>query len=146
MRKKIFYKTIIALKSRTVAKNSPALVLFISAEQLLALNVCRYLGDIGNIDLAIVVDIAFDTTAIGRYTECVFDKICEWIMYNYMENTKEYIESKQWEISSLVYSFNPPDVFKTPEFQARMNKWVAEIIERMVSVRKLYEKKSQKEN
>ena len=77
--------------------------------------------------------------------ECVFDKICEWIMYNHMENTDEYIESKQWEIQSLVYSFNPPDVFKTPEFQARMNKWVAEIIGRMVSVRKLYNKKNQKE-
>ena len=88
MRKNFLYNTIIALKSRTVAKNSPALVLFISVEQLLALNVCRYLGDIGNIDLAVVVDIAFDTTAIGRYTECVFDKICtyltcRWVVTSY---------------------------------------------------------------
>lgn len=77
--------------------------------------------------------------------ECVFDKVCEWIMYNHMENTEAYIESKQWEIQSLVYSFNPPDQFKTPEFQERMNKWTAEIIGRMISVRKLYAKKSQKE-
>lgn len=70
--------------------------------------------------------------------ECVYDKIVEWIMYNHIENTEQYIESKQWEISSLVYSFSPPDQFKTPEFQERMNKWVAEIIGRMSSVRKLY--------
>lgn len=72
--------------------------------------------------------------------ECVYDKIVEWIMYNHIENTEQYIESKQWEISSLVYSFSPPDQFKTPEFQERMNKWVAEIIGRMASVRKLYSK------
>ena len=73
--------------------------------------------------------------------ECVFDKIMEWIMYNHIENSEEYIESKQWEIQSLVYSFNPPEQFKTPEFQERMNRWVAEIIGRMVNVRKVYSKK-----
>ena len=77
--------------------------------------------------------------------ECVYDKIVEWIMYNHIENTDEYIESKQWEIQSLVYSFNPPDQFKTPEFKERMDKWTAEIIGRMVSIRKLYSKKNQKE-
>ena len=70
----------------------------------------------------------------------IYNKISEWILYNHMENTEQYIESKQWEIQSLVYSYNPPDVFKTPEFQERINKWVAEIIGRLVSVRKLYKK------
>ena len=77
--------------------------------------------------------------------ECVYDKIMEWIMYNHIENTEEYIESKQWEIQSLVYSFNPPEQFKTPEFKERMDKWTAEIIGRLVSIRKLYTKESQKE-
>ena len=76
--------------------------------------------------------------------ECVYDKIMEWIMYNHIENTEEYIESKQWEIQSLVYAFNPPDQFKTPEFKERMDRWTAEIIGRMVSVRKLYAKKNNK--
>jgi predicted phosphohydrolase len=76
--------------------------------------------------------------------ECVYDKIVEWIMYNHIENTEEYIESKQWEIQSLVYSFNPPDKFKTPEFKERMDRWTAEIIGRMVSIRKLYNKKGTK--
>ena len=76
--------------------------------------------------------------------ECVYDKIMEWIMYNHIENTDEYIESKQWEIQSLVYAFNPPDQFKTPEFKERMDRWTAEIIGRMVSVRKLYAKKNNK--
>lgn len=89
-------------------------------------------------------------TADGYYVkyilECVYDKITEWIMYNHIENTDEYIESKQWEMQSLVYSFNPPDQFKTPEFQERINKWTAEIIGRLVSIRKLYEKQAKQES
>lgn len=45
-------------------------------------------------------------TADGYYVkyilECVYDKMTEWIMYNHIENTEEYIESKQWEMQSLV--------------------------------------------
>ena len=88
-------------------------------------------------------------TADGYYVkyilECVYDKMTEWIMYNHIENTEEYIESKQWEIQSLVYSFNPPSQFKTPEFQERINKWTAEIIGRLVSIRKLYENQAKQE-
>lgn len=93
-----------------------------------------------------MVDKPSDNGYYAKYVlECVYDKIMEWIMYNHIENTDEYIESKQWEIQSLVYSFNPPDQFKTPEFKERMDKWTAEIIGRMVSIRKLYSKKNQKE-
>ena len=88
-------------------------------------------------------------TADGYYVkyilECVYDKMTEWIMYNHIENNDEYIESKQWEMQSLVYSFSPPDQFKTPEFQERINKWTAEIIGRLVSIRKLYENQAKQE-
>ena len=88
-------------------------------------------------------------TADGYYVkyilECVYDKMTEWIMYNHIENTDEYIESKQWEMQSLVYSFCPPDQFKTPEFQERINKWTAEIVGRLVSIRKLYENQAKQE-
>ena len=88
-------------------------------------------------------------TADGYYVkyilECVYDKMTEWIMYNHIENTEEYIESKQWEMQSLVYSFSPPEQFKTPEFQERINKWTAEIIGRLVSIRKLYENQAKQE-
>ena len=88
-------------------------------------------------------------TADGYYVkyilECVYDKMTEWIMYNHIENTDEYIESKQWEMQSLVYSFCPPEQFKTPEFQERINKWTAEIVGRLVSIRKLYENQAKQE-
>ena len=88
-------------------------------------------------------------TADGYYVkyilECVYDKMTEWIMYNHIENTEGYIESKQWEMQSLVYSFSPPEQFKTPEFQERINKWTAEIIGRLVSIRKLYENQAKQE-
>lgn len=95
-----------------------------------------------------IVDMIDTPRSDGYYVkyilECVFDKITEWIMYNHIENSEAYIESKQWEIQSLVYSFNPPAQFKTPEFQERINKWVAEIIGRMVNVRKVYSEKAGK--
>ena len=89
-------------------------------------------------------------TADGYYVkyilECVYDKMIEWIMYNHIENTDEYIESKQWEMQSLVYSFCPPEQFKTPEFQERINKWTAEIIGRLVAIRKLYTNQAKQEH
>lgn len=95
---------------------------------------------------ALVEHKSADGYYVKYILECVYDKITEWIMYNHIENTEEYIESKQWEMQSLVYSFNPPDQFKTPEFQERINKWTAEIIGRLVSIRKLYEKQAKQES
>ena len=95
---------------------------------------------------ALVEHKSADGYYVKYILECVYDKITEWIMYNHIENTEEYIESKQWEMQSLVYSFRPPDQFKTPEFQERINKWTAEMIGRLVSIRKLYEKQAKQEN
>lgn len=95
---------------------------------------------------ALVEHKSADGYYVKYILECVYDKITEWIMYNHIENTDEYIESKQWEMQSLVYSFNPPEQFKTPEFQERINKWTAEIIGRLVSIRKLYEKQAKQES
>ena len=94
---------------------------------------------------ALVEHRTTDSYYVKYILECVYDKITEWIMYNHIENTEEYIESKQWEMQSLVYSFNPPGQFKTPEFQERINKWTAEIIGRLVSIRKLYENQAKQE-
>lgn len=95
-----------------------------------------------------IVDLLDKPRSDGYYVkyvlECVYDKIVEWIMYNHIENSEEYIESKQWEIQSLVYSMNPPDQFKTPEFKERMDRWTAEIIGRLVSIRKLYSERNKK--
>ena len=94
---------------------------------------------------ALVEHKTTDSYYVKYILECVYDKITEWIMYNHIENTEEYIESKQWEMQSLVYSFNPPGQFKTPEFQERINKWTAEIIGRLVAVRKLYTNQAKQE-
>ena len=94
---------------------------------------------------ALVEHKSADGYYVKYILECVYDKMTEWIMYNHIENTEEYIESKQWEMQSLVYSFNPPDQFKTPEFQERINKWTAEIIGRLVSIRKLYVSQAKQE-
>ena len=95
---------------------------------------------------ALVEHKSADGYYVKYILECVYDKITEWIMYNHIENTDEYIESKQWEMQSLVYSFCPPEQFKTPEFQERINKWTAEIIGRLVAIRKLYTNQAKQEH
>ena len=72
--------------------------------------------------------------------ERVYDKVIEWITFNHIENSEAYIMCKQKEIRYLVYSLNPRDEFKTPEFQGRMDKWTSELIQQLVEIRKLYSK------
>jgi hypothetical protein len=70
--------------------------------------------------------------------ERVFDKVIEWITFNHIEATEAYISCKQKEIRYLVYSLGPREEFKTPEFQARMDKWTSELIYQLIEIRKLY--------
>jgi len=70
--------------------------------------------------------------------EKVYDKIVEWITYNHINSSDSYLEIKQSEIKCLVYSLPIQDVFKTPEFENRMNCWVKEIITNLIKIRKEY--------
>lgn len=72
--------------------------------------------------------------------ERVYDKVIDWITFNHIEATEGYIKCKQLEIRNLVYMLGPTEPFKTPEFQDRMDKWVEELIEQLISIRKLYSK------
>ena len=71
--------------------------------------------------------------------ERCYDKVVEWITYNHISSNNSYIEIKQSEIKCLVYSLPTiQDAFKTPEFEARMNAWVREIILNLINIRKEY--------
>jgi hypothetical protein len=91
-----------------------------------------------------VAEVAENLAFGGWFTkyilERVYDKIIEWITFNHIELSQGYIECKQREIRNLVYSFPVKDEFKTPEFEERMNKWVAEIIEQLLDIRRVYSK------
>ena len=71
--------------------------------------------------------------------EKAFDKIVDWILYNHISTNSTYIEIKQGEIKSFIYSQNNlDDDYKTPEFAFRMDEWVKELILNLVQIRKEY--------
>lgn len=75
--------------------------------------------------------------------EVVYDEFVRWITFNHVEDSEEYITTKQRKISSLVYSMGVREEFKTPEFNKRMQNWVAEIIRELVRIRRIYEKREE---
>ena len=71
--------------------------------------------------------------------EKVYDKVVDWIHYNHINPTNSYIEIKQGEIKSLVYSQDKLDEdYKTEEFETRMESWVKELILNLIQIRKEY--------
>lgn len=76
--------------------------------------------------------------------ERVYDKVIEWITFNHIEKSDGYIECKQREIKNLVYSFPVKEQFKSPEFEERMDKWVAEMIDQLLDIRMVYTKQKSK--
>lgn len=72
--------------------------------------------------------------------EVAYDEFVRWITFNHVEDSEEYITTKQQKICSLIYSMGVRDEFKTPEFNARMRRWVEEIIRELVRIRRVYEK------
>ena len=70
--------------------------------------------------------------------ERVYDKVIEWIMFNHITVNQLYIQDKQDTILNLIYAQPINDEFKTPEFKARVENWVKELVERLVNVKVLY--------
>ena len=70
--------------------------------------------------------------------EKIYDKIVEWITYNHINDKQTYLEIKQSEVRCIVYSLPIQEQYKTPEFEARMNAWVKEIILNLINIRKEY--------
>lgn len=83
-------------------------------------------------------DTKYNSYFLRYILEVVFDEMVNWITFNHINSSAEYITIKANKICSLVYSFPVTSEFKTKEFQERMKRWVAEIIEQMVNIRKLY--------
>lgn len=71
--------------------------------------------------------------------EVAYDEFVRWITFNHIEDSDEYISTKQKKICSLIYSMGVRDEFKTPEFNRRMCNWVEEIIRELVRIRRIYE-------
>lgn len=85
-------------------------------------------------------DLLYDGYFSKYILELVYDEFVRWITLNHIEDSEEYVSTKQKKICSLVYSMGVSDEFKTPEFNRRMCNWVSEIILELVRIRRVYEK------
>ena len=72
--------------------------------------------------------------------EKVYDEIVTWIMYNHITRSEMYIQIKCEKIRALINSMEVGEWVRSVEFQTRINKWVKEIINRLVDIREHYSK------
>ncbi len=86
----------------------------------------------------ITPDLLYDGYFTKYILEVAYDEFVKWITFNHIEDSEEYISTKQQKMCSLIYSMGVRDEFKTPEFQQRMSNWVEEIIKELVRIRRVY--------
>lgn len=71
----------------------------------------------------------------------VYAEVIKWILENHISTSKEYVSLKQEEITYLVSSLAVNPKIREKEFTDRMKGWTKELIERLIQVRELQEKK-----
>ena len=78
----------------------------------------------------------------GYFTKFILGEVnkevSRWITLNHIEDSEGYIHAKQMKIASLVYANHVQEPFLEAEFKNRMDKWVKEVIEELIKIRKLY--------
>lgn len=67
--------------------------------------------------------------------EMVYDEIVKWISFNHITYDDVYINNKVTVIRALVMRNNPVDMFKTPEFEAKIAEWVKIMVKQLVAIR-----------
>ena len=71
--------------------------------------------------------------------ESTYDEVVKWIVFNHINLESDYVSIKQEQIKSMIHS--QPDIqsqYKTKEFDKKVDKWVEELITRLVKIRKVY--------
>lgn len=71
--------------------------------------------------------------------EAVYDEVINWITFNHINLESDYISIKQEKIRSMIHSMKDikPE-YKTKEYDRKVDKWVEELIKRLVTIRKVY--------
>lgn len=71
--------------------------------------------------------------------EASFGEVVNWITFNHINLESDYISIKQEKIKSMIHS--QPDIrakYKTKEFDKKVDKWVEDLIIKLVQIRKVY--------
>ena len=70
--------------------------------------------------------------------EYVYDEVVTWIMFNHITRSEMYIMVKQEKVKGMIYSAEIPQELKEEKFAQLIDKWVKEIINRLVDIREYY--------
>jgi hypothetical protein len=71
--------------------------------------------------------------------ERMYSEVVEWITYNHLNLTSEYVSIKQEKVKGLVSTLTiMPEVFTSKKFYAHVDEWTSEIITKLVKIREVY--------
>lgn len=75
----------------------------------------------------------------GKYIMMlVYKEMVDWVLYNHIEETKYYVESKQKKVWNIIQTNVEREELQTEEFQRDIEAMVKEIIHELVKIRKIY--------
>lgn len=70
--------------------------------------------------------------------ETMYDEIVTWITFNHINLESDYISVKQEKIRSLLRTMPIGPEFRTKEFERKVDKWVEEVIRKLILIREVY--------
>lgn len=70
--------------------------------------------------------------------ELCANEITNWISFNHINLDSAYVSIKQEKMKSIIRSMDVDPVFTSKEFERQIDKWVEEIINKLVEIRKVY--------
>lgn len=87
--------------------------------------------------------IKVDKSDFGGYKtkyilELCANEIVNWISFNHINPDSAYVSIKQEKMKSIIRSMDVDPVFTSKEFERQIDKWVEEIINKLVEIRKVY--------
>ena len=75
----------------------------------------------------------------GRYiAERLIDEVVDWIVYNHINNSRQYIEIKQDKIINILRKYTVKEEFTSEEFENSMRKDTENCIKKLIQIRELH--------
>jgi hypothetical protein len=84
--------------------------------------------------------VKYDKYSAKYILECLYTEVVNWITFNSITDTKEYITAKQIKIESLILSFGVKEQFKSKEFIEYVHECVECLIKELINIRRIYNK------
>ena len=87
--------------------------------------------------------IKVDKSRYGGYKtryilELCANEIVNWISFNHINPDSAYVSIKQEKMKSIIRSMDVDPTFTSKEFEKQVDKWVEEIINKLVEIREVY--------